>query len=115
MPWRLDEFRAKVAFTTSARTPSLVYKACLATGVVSNTRYYQVAVCERLSRDLGIPLEELLSELPPARGPAGHVYDPDDHSMDRYRRRTQDLRGVALDPSGGVVRVGPANTDEDVR
>lgn len=114
-PWRLDEFRAKVSFTTSARMPSLVYRACLATDTVSNTRYYQEAVCERLSRDLGVSLEELLSELPPARGPSGHLFDPEDHSMDRYRKRSKDLRGVALVQSGGTVRVGPANTDEEVR
>lgn len=112
-PWRLDEFRAKVSFTTSASMPSLVYHACLETGTVSNTRYYQVAVCERLSRDLSVPLDDLLSALPPARGPSGHLFDPAENTMGRYAKATQDLRGVALDPAR-QYRIGPANTDENV-
>lgn len=65
MPYNLDEFKAKIQFVTSARTPSLIYKACVKTGTVSNTVYIQHAVAEALSRDLGIPLEELIAELPP--------------------------------------------------
>lgn len=64
MPFRLNEYRAKIQFVTSARTPHLIYKACLATGVQSNTVYIQHAVAEALSRDLGIPLGELIAELP---------------------------------------------------
>lgn len=109
MPWRLDEFRAKVSFTTSAEMPHLVYRACLATGTVSNTAYYQVAVCERLARDLDIPLDVLLARLPPRRGPAAHVFDPDDHLMARYPV------GVHEDQSGGTFQIGPANTREEVR
>jgi len=70
MPHRLNEFRAKIQFVTSARTPSLIYKAVVKTGKVSNSVYIQHAVCEALSRDLGIPLQELLDELPPPRGKA---------------------------------------------
>lgn len=77
MPFRLNEFRAKVQFITSAQMPSLVYRACLKTGVPSNTRYYQEAVCERLSRDLGVPLEELLDSLPPTRGNAAVLFGDD--------------------------------------
>lgn len=94
MPFRLgDRFpnRAKMQFTTSAAMPSLVYKACLATGVVSNTVYCQHAIAEALSRDLGIPLQDLLDDLPEPRG------------------RSRDL--IAR----GVVRTGPANTVEEVR
>jgi hypothetical protein len=94
MPFRIgDQWpnRCKVQFTTSAATPSLVYKACLATGVISNTVYIQHAVCEALSRDLGIPLEDLLADLPEPRG------------------RARDLI------AHGVVMPGPANTIEDVR
>jgi hypothetical protein len=72
MPFRLNEFTAKVQFTTSARTPNLIYKACLKTGTVSNTAYVQRAVAEALARDLDIDLQELLDELPPNRG-ASHV------------------------------------------
>jgi hypothetical protein len=107
MPFRLNEFRAKVQFTTSAKMPNLVYQACVRTGTVSNTVYYQRAVCEALSRDLGIPIEDLLADLPEPRGPAKHVFDPADHSMDRY--------GIARDHTGGRSFVGPANTVEEVR
>lgn len=112
MPFRLDPerfpFRAKIQFTTSASMPSRIYKACVATGVVSNTRYCQEAVCEKLSRDLGIPLEDLLAELPAPRGPSAHLYDPAEGTMARGRSVTEDQ-------TGGTVRVGPANTVEEVR
>jgi hypothetical protein len=75
MPFRLNEFRAKIQFITSARMPSLIYKACIATDTVSNTVYIQHAVCRRLSEDLGIPLQELLDELPTPRGLAGTRFD----------------------------------------
>lgn len=88
--------------------PHDVYLACLATGIPSNTAYYQTAVCERLSVDLGIPLPELLAALPPRRGPANHLYDPDEHTMDRT--------GIAITrhQTGGRFRIGPGNTHEEV-
>lgn len=70
MPFRLDEFRAKIQFVTSARMPSLIDKACGVTGTVSQTRYLQEAACEKLARDLGIPLQSLIAELPPPKGRA---------------------------------------------
>lgn len=88
MPFRLDEFRAKIQFMTSASMPHNVYKACLKTGTPSNTRYLQEAVCERLSRDLGIPLDDLLAELPPPRGMAAVLFGKDrkpvKRSLDQY-------------------------------
>lgn len=60
--------KTKMQFITSMRMPSLVYKATVATKKPSNSVYIQHAVCEALSRDLGIPIEELLAELPKARG-----------------------------------------------
>lgn len=110
MPFRLGERwpgRAKIQFTTSAEMPSLIYRACLATGVVSNTRYCQLALAEALGRDLGIPVETVIAGLPEPRGPARHLFDPDQHTMSRY--------GIAAVHGGGVVRIGPANTIEDVR
>lgn len=74
MPFRLDETRAKIQFLTSARMPSLIYKACVATGTISNTVYIQHAVCEALSRDLDIPLDTLLGELPPPRGNSATLF-----------------------------------------
>lgn len=113
MTFRLDpdkygEFRAKVQFTTSAEMPHMVYQACKATGCVSNTVYYQRAVCEALSRDLGIPLERLLDALPTPRGPSAHVFDPEEGSMVRGKN-------ILEDHTGGTTRIGPANTIEEVR
>lgn len=59
--------KTKIQFITSVRMPSLVYRAVVATGKPSQSVYIQHAVCEKLSRDLDIPLEELLAELPKAR------------------------------------------------
>lgn len=77
MPYRLNEFRAKIQFMTSARMPSLIYKACIRTGTASNTAYIQRAVCEAVARDLKMPLEELLAEQPPNRGSAAHLFGSD--------------------------------------
>jgi hypothetical protein len=57
-------------FVVPARFPNLVYKAAKKRGVVSNTRYLQEALCAALARDLDIPIEQLLLELPPPRGAA---------------------------------------------
>lgn len=75
MPFNLNEFRAKIQFITSASMPHNIYKACVKTNTVSNTRYIQEAVCERLARDLDIPLEFLLDELPPPRTLSGVLFD----------------------------------------
>lgn len=94
MPHRLNDFRAKIQFVCSARMPSLIYKAVIATDNVSNTVYIRNAVCEALSRDLGIPLQELLDEQPEPRGRAAHPFGEDRQP---------------------AVRSGPANTVEEVR
>lgn len=94
MPFRLNEFRAKIQFTTSARMPSDIYKACVATGTISNTVYIQHAVCAALSRDLGIPLEELLASLPENKTSATRLFDG-------TRKAT--------------VRIGPTNSVEEVQ
>lgn len=110
MPYRLDSEgfpgRSKIQFTSSAAMPHLIYQACLATGTVSNTVYCQHAVAEALARDLGMPLADLLADLPAPRGPAKHLYDPAEGTMRRY--------GIQADQSGGQRRIGPANTIEDV-
>ena len=64
MPFRLNEFRAKIQFITSARMPYLIRQAVKKTEYPSNTVYIQHAVCEALSRDLDIDLQDLLDELP---------------------------------------------------
>lgn len=75
MPFNLNEHRAKIQFITSASMPHNIYKACLKTGCVSNTRYIQEAVCARLAEDLGVPVEDLIAELPPPRTTAGVLFD----------------------------------------
>ena len=77
---RLDpeygEYRAKIQFTTAAWMPYQIYQACKATGVLSNTRYCQEAVCEKLARDLDLDLEELLLQLPKGRTVNTRLWDP---------------------------------------
>ncbi len=98
MPFRLSEARGKIQFVTAAWMPYRIYQACRATDTVSNTVYVQRAVCEALSRDLDIPLDDLLAGLPPPRGPAQCLFDPKSHPMARV-------------PS----MIGPGNTVEEVR
>lgn len=105
MPFRLDEFRAKIQFTTSAEMPSLIYRACLATGTVSNTVYCQHALAEALARDLDVPIEDILANLPAPRGVTAHVFNPEDGKQSRYGKPA-----VAIGH-----RIGPAGTIEDVR
>lgn len=92
MPFRLTEFTTKIQFITYAAMKWDIYKACLATGTVSQTRYCQEAICERLSRDLDIPLENLLARLPECRGRAAALFEPKNGP-----------------------RIGPGNTIEVVR
>jgi len=115
MPFRLDpvEFpnRTKIQFTTSAEMPHLIYRACLVTGILSNTHYCQLALAHALARDLGVPVDPIIDALPAPRGPAAHLYDPGgNHPMSRYPRPA-----VAWDQTGGVLHTGPANTIEEVR
>ena len=91
MPFRLDDFRAKIQFITSSEMPNLIYEACVATGCQSNTRYIQEALCAAIARDLDLSLSELLSALPPTRGHAATL------KMREHRR------------------TGPGNTVEEVR
>lgn len=93
MPFRLDEFRAKIQFITSASMPNLIYRACVCTGTVSNTRYIQEAVCARLAHDLDLDYKDLIAELPPPRGRNKTPFDRRDGR-------------VGIGPSGGIEQVG---------
>jgi len=110
MPFRLDPQgfpgRAKIQFTTNAAMPHQIYQACLQTGIISNTVYCQYALVDALARDLKIPRDRLMAELPTPRGPAGHLFNPADGMM---------RRDITQMSNGGVLMVGPANTDENVR
>jgi len=85
MPHRLNEFRAKIQFVTSAEMPSLIYRACTETGCESNTVYIQRAVCEALARDLDMPLDTLLSALPPPRSRAAMLMGPDRRTAEEVK------------------------------
>jgi hypothetical protein len=76
LPFRLDRFTAKIQFVTFAAMPSMIHRACQATGTVSQTRYCQEAVAEKLSRDLDIPLADLMARLPAPRGKAAALLPP---------------------------------------
>ena len=117
MPFRLDEkygeFRTKIQFTTAAWMPHKIYKACLATGILSNTRYCQIALCEKLARDLDLDYDELVANLPRARGPANKLFDP--------TGRDTLVPGPAPDGERNATytrvvigRYGMAGTDEEV-
>lgn len=83
MPYRLNEFRAKIQFVTSAQMPSLIHRACVRTGKPSNTVYIQHAVCEALARDLDLPLDDLLAALPPPKGSAAVLFGGDRARINR--------------------------------
>lgn len=117
MPFRLDpdkygEFRSKIQFTTAAWMPYKIYQACLRTGILSNTAYCQIAVCEKLAKDLDLDLDELLANLPKRRTTSNALFDP-----------TVSLPGPApARPRNDLVdriqvkvpRYGMGNTDEEV-
>jgi hypothetical protein len=44
--------------------------------VLSNTAYCQIAVCEKLARDLDLDLDELLATLPRRRTTSNYLFDP---------------------------------------
>lgn len=83
MPFRMNEFRAHVHFITAARHPSLIRKAATKRGLPSNTVYIQHAVCAALSKDLGIPMEELLDELP-----ANRLTNPELFGTDKRQKKS---------------------------
>ena len=68
MPFRLNDETAKIQFVTSAETPHLIYRACLATDTGSNTAWLQRAVAKALAADLGLDEAELLGHLPDTSG-----------------------------------------------
>lgn len=119
MPFRLDEkygeFRAKIQFTTAAWMPYKIYQACLATGILSNTRYCQEAVCEKLARDLNLDLDELISQLPRGRTSAMHLFDPS--GATGPTPGPEPANGVRNGSYTRVVvgRYGMGGTDEEVR
>lgn len=119
MPFRLDpekygEYRAKIQFTTASWMPYQIYQACLATGVLSNTRYCQEAVCEKLARDLNLDLDELLASLPTNRTYSNTLFDPRGIDTPVPGRAPVGERNAA---NTRIVtgRYGMGNSDQEVR
>lgn len=113
MPYRLDpkhgEWRTKLQFTTASWMPYKIYEACKATGVLSNTRYCQIAICEKLARDLDMDLDELLANLPRSRTSAAHLFDPvNDDLPGRGEREHHKQTRVA------IGRYGMGGADEEI-
>jgi hypothetical protein len=119
MPFRLDperygEFRAKIQFTTAAWMPYKIYQACKATDILSNTAYCQIAVCEKLARDLDLDLDELLAALPRRRTTSNYLFDPRGQDTklpgDPPRQGERNARHTRI----GTGRYGMGGTDEEV-
>jgi hypothetical protein len=88
MPFRTDENRTTIHFLTFAEMPSMIYEACKAKDVPSNTRYVQEAICRRLADDMGYDYDVLVDHLPPGR-----------RTVPTFNTQR---------------RIGPANTHEEV-
>lgn len=98
MVFHINDITTKIQFATSREMPSLIYQACLKTGVVSNTAYCQKALAEALARDLGVPVEEIMAKIPRNRSNALHLFNPAENKLARYPQR-----------------IGPGNTVEECR
>lgn len=87
MPFRLDEFRAKIQFVAPANFPVLMTRAALKRDVPSQTRYIQLALCRQLAEDLGLDEGDLINSLPPTRGPATVLFGGDRRAIKRTAPR----------------------------
>lgn len=86
----------------------MIYRACLATGVQSNTVYCQRAIVTALARDLDLDEADLLARLPRPKSASVYLFNPEEHKLRRY--------GVPSAPLGEEHRlIGTGNTIEEVR
>jgi hypothetical protein len=90
-----------IQFRCNTEMPSMIYKACKATGTTSQTAYIQRAVVAALARDLDRPETELLDLLPTARGRNRYLFEP-------TAVRAANVR------SKNPQRIGSFNTIEEV-
>jgi hypothetical protein len=117
--FRLDpdiygEFRSKIQFTTAAWMPYKIYEACKATGIISNTRYCQIAVCEKLAKDLNVDLNELLDALPKPRTFAAHLFNPLEKRPGVEPSNPKQKYSYLYEAGSVRHRIGAANTIEEV-
>lgn len=64
MPWRHSPEKHLVQFFVGVRIPFHVRQARQKRGLESDSAYYRDLIADGLSRDLGIPREEVLSWMP---------------------------------------------------
>lgn len=87
MPFRLDEFKAKIQFVAPTNFPVLINRAAEHKDIPSQTRYIQLALCHALAEDLGLDEGELIRSLPPTRGPASALFDGNRRAISRKAPR----------------------------
>jgi hypothetical protein len=87
MPFRLDEFKAKIQFVAPANFPVLINRACIEQDVTSQTRYIQLALCRQLAEDLDMDEADLIRSLPPTQGRATNLFGSDRRAISRRAPR----------------------------
>jgi hypothetical protein len=87
MPFRLDEFKAKIQFVAPANFPALINRAAEDNDVPSQTRYIQLALCRQLAEDLGMDEGELIRSLPPTKGMSAALFGGDRRARSRRAPR----------------------------
>jgi len=103
MPERgYGELFTAIHFRCNNEMPMMVYRACVATNTISNTRYIQEAVVARLAKDLGYDEQALIDLLPPSKTKSRHIWHPTENS--KYPNRIKDYD----------ERIGGIKTVEDV-
>lgn len=73
-PTPYDQRLPQICFTTSTRMARDIHEACKTTGTQSQTVYIQRAVCDALARDLHLPLDTLLADLPEPKRRAATLF-----------------------------------------
>jgi hypothetical protein len=118
MPFRLGpeygEFRSKIQFTSAAWMPFKIFEACKATGILSNTAYCQIALCEKLAQDLDLDLDELLANLPRRRTMSNYLFDPTGRTTGIPGPKPGDGERKAAHTRLAIGRYGMGGTDEEV-
>jgi hypothetical protein len=95
--------------------PYTIYQACQATGILSNTAYCQIALCEKLAKDLDLDLDELLAQLPRRRTMSNYLFDPSGRTTSIPGVKPRDGVRNAEHTRMVVGRYGMGGTDEEVR
>lgn len=92
----------------------MVYRGCQASGILSTTRYCQEAICEKLAKDLGLDLQELLDDLPTSRGMEHLNRARNPLSDDRHPRLDNKQVEIMLESLRKKKFFGMGSADEEV-